>query len=673
VALRDRAEQEYRTKEDLDSKRGMSAVGAALLEEGLSQMGSPGAGKAVGEYLRQEWWRQEANTFQATTGKETQGRINENMGSYKNRTKMTTEVGVEGQDPAELRKGYYSEYDLDGAPITTSFIPADDFMAVNTHLNTAASDMIGGLQHISMDFMDAAGEYPNNPLVEQKAKQLMNHIQSSFEGQLTAAKIAGEQMDQQNQMMEMQERDRKAKLAAELFPKKRQVEMGKLDAELFNQEEEMTKTRAMVARGRELNAADGFDIEALDDNDNLERYYKHQIDIADQIKQVELAKKSGRATVPPGIDLTNVGDWLRYSAPGTAIITSFKEEEEKKALGADPATIQALEDLAISKGYKTFAEIEDPKLQKAIRAEVLNLNPDVREGIMKNAVRNATEYLINTGQLGASFGVGKGNKGVELPDPSSGVSRQIRLFESPEAMVRELLPEEFEEEVTSEVEVPSEEPSEYYSGDPEDPFGDQDIPEDSPLNPDTQQREIMQLENYTDWLGYIAANPKTPRAVKISNAKRAMKDIDTQMDNLRQRQSIYGQGLPEQEYLSKLAEMKTVYANFEKLLADPDAPFAFTPDFGVGPALQNAKKMIKLMMSEVEEGMVNLDDPSYGLVPLGGQRPPGILVPKEQARRGGKTLLGPAIDASVPYWMASPEEKQKRMSTLDKTLKTGIL
>ena len=669
--LTQRAEEAYRSPEDLQANRNMANLGASLIESGMEKLGSPRSGKAVADYLRAEWYREEDKTFQATVGKDVQTKLEQTQNNYKLRTKLTQEMGVEGQDPAELRKGYYSEYTPDGTPVATSFIPADDYMAVNQHLNTAASDMIGGLQNISMEYMDAAAQYPNNPMIENRAKQLMTHIQSSFEGQLTAAKIAGEQMQQQEALMDMEKKKRDAEFEKELLPKRREAEVAKLDAGILDFRKEQLVTRAQVARGRELAAAAGVDVSTFDDNDSLEWYIKHDLEVQDQIKQVELAKKSGKNLLPPGIDLTNVGDWLRFSAPGNAVLANFLEEERQTFLGSDPATKERVEAKAKAMGYDNFDEIEDPKVKQAIRQEILNLDPEVRDAISRNAVRKATEYLINTGQLGASFGVGKGNpKGVEMPTGAGMPPARIKLFESGDSMMRELLPEEYEEEVAAEVEVPeTTDEGDYFSGDSEDPFGDESIAEDSPLNPVVQEREINTMNGYEEWLQYFSANPNTPKSIRISNSKRALKDIDAAIENLRKRQSLPGQGLPEDAYDAELARLKDMRGNFELLLKDPEH-FVPVPTFGTFEAIKNARKMVKLMMEDVTDGIAYLEDPSYAGVPLQGQRQPGIFVPKkEEKRRGGQRIL----EGALPYWMASPEEKKARMARFEETLRTGRL
>lgn len=697
--LGQRADQSYRSKEDLDANRGMATIGAALIEEGMEKLGSPKTGKAVGDYLRQEWWRQEANTFQATTGKDVQDRMTQNMTMYKNRTKLTSEIGVEGQDPAELRKGYYSEFDGNGAAVPTSFIPSDDPMAVNQHLNSAASDMIGGLQGLSMEYMDAAGEYPNNPLVKDKAEGLMNHITNTFQGQLTAAKIAGEKMQSQSDAMDMEKKQQQAEIDAVRLPNAKRLALAEQDQKIDTISRAKSAQKAEVDRGKALLAADGHDPEALSDDDAMAYYLQDRLQLEDDIKRADLAKKTGRRIVPEGVTLDNIGDALKHDPSMKGLLGSFMNDAKREAF-ATPEVKRVLDDAAMAmtegpinkKGERTIPgmpydklpEIGDPKSgtigKDDVRNNVFLNNKELYDGIEKSAITEATKYLLSVDQLGGPLGI----NGIPVPNGNKGM-RNVKLYQSPEEALQLVVPELFVDEVEAKYADKLADPG--FSGDPEDPFGPASEPTDSAVAEEAPSMEAQAYEAAAKWYDEFAPDKTIPLSEKKRQARKMIRQISTALQNGAERQALDQYGLPPEEYRDRtirLLELRSNLFAITHMKADDELPDTLASDIAdLYANLYDAAVMIhengtranQEMIEGVAGGVEQLGLP--GITRKQGGRAKivkflnGIFPPSNGGILPTPAQVESGVNVSVPYWMASEEEKQARTDRFNKSMKSG--
>lgn len=685
--LGQKAEQTYRSPEDLQAKRGVSMLGAALIEEGFKDLGSPGTGKAVAEYLRNEWHRQEANTFQETVGKRVSGALDQQMNTYKLRTKLTTEIGAEGQDPAELRKGYYTEYDPEGAPVLTSFLPLDDPMAVNQHLNTAASDLIGGLQNLSMEYMDAAGEYPNNPLIENKAKALMGHIQSTFEGQLTAAKIAGENMAQQGKLLDLEKKQDEARLRELTMPTQEKLAVAAAEQELSTIEQGKLKIEAMQESGADLARAAGLDADALSPDDKLRIHYKNVIDMEKAAKQTKIASERNKGMLPPGVGPENIEAFFTYDPRGKGLYKNFVTEQED--IAARNPEVKAQLDRA---AYELQLKAKVPKTQikpykdlpdntekvgsitiigkDFVKERVFVDDPQMAEQIRARAMPKAIEYVFGSGPMAVDAGI-KPRVGIspELAD-------QPHIFNSADEAARVTHPElytaENEEKYAPKLEDPE------YSGDPDDPFGPPAEEPESPVSEGAEAREAESYQTWEKWYDEFGRDKDVPLKERKRKARQGIADITMAIDNMATRQSLNEYGLPTEAYKSQIQTMQDLRRALQVIVNTPagkDVPETLLDDLGdIWESAADSIGTVAEIMTTNHDNVIKNTERSLrylGFDPKGrtAEVVGGIIDPLGAAVKNREAI----IDQGVPLNMASPEEQARRKAQFNKTLKTGLL
>jgi len=684
--LTQRAEESYRSPEDLQENRNLSNLGASLIESGMEKLGSAKAGKAVGEYLRAEWYRQEANTFQATTGKDITARIEQNMGTYRQRTKMTQEIGVEGQPQEELRKGYYSEYSPDGAPVPTSFVPMDDPMAVNQHLNTAASDMIGGLQGLSMEYMDAASEYPNNPLIEGKAKNLMNHLQATFQGQLEAAKMTGDKMKEQDQMLDLEKKQEEARLRQLTLPTAEKIAIAGADQQLDTIERGKMQVEAMEERGRELASEAGLDGQALDRNQALRIHYKDVIDTEQALKQAQVAAKKGRGMLPEGVTANNLDAFFKYDPRGKGLYLNFAREEEKEAIKNYPEikrqVVEAsnvlqlnakvpqsqlipydqLPDKTTRNADGSIAAVGKDMVHERVFVDGDNEFKDI---IKQHTMKKATEYVLGTPQIAPSVGIKPkgGITGAATPSIFNSADEALRITRP------ELYTEENEEKYAPKLQ------DEEFSGDPEDPFGPPDEDPDSPVSDGAPAREQDQVGAWAKWYDEMSGS-EIPVGEKKKQARRAIKDITLAIDNMAARQSLDEYGLPNNDYVKEVQALQALRHDFAVIVSGKEGqPIEPTAIGELSEAWDSASENIGRIIEIMEYNHDNVVNNSERTL-----RYFGFDAAKGAARTVGAVVdpLGAAVknragiyDASVPLGMASPEEQKARTETFNKGMARG--
>jgi hypothetical protein len=684
--LAQRAEESYRSPEDLQANRNLSDLGAGLIESGMETLGQGKAGKAVGDYLRAEWHRQEANTFQATVGKSVQERIEQNMNNYKQRTKMTQELGVEGQDPAELRKGYYSEFAMDGAPVPTSFVPIDDPMAVNQHLNTAASDMIGGMQGLSMEYMDAASEYPNNPLIEMKAKNLMGHLQATFQGQLEASKMVGEKMKAQETALDLEKKQEDARIRKLTLPIEEKIAIAAGEQQLDTIEQAKIKVSAMEESGRAIAAKKGFDGSAISREDALKTYYQDVLDTDKAMKQAKINSQKGNSLLPPGVGPHNIEEYLTMDK-GRGLYLNFARAEEDAAIKKSPEVRrminEAAYDLQSTAGVKNpipFDQLPDRGVKDAdgitvgqdmVRERVFvdNTDKNFTDNMRTRTMRKATSYLLGTPIYAADVGI-KPKGGILSPDDAN-----APIFNDSDEALRVLKPELFTEE-NEELYAPKLE-DEEYSGDPEDPFGPTNEDPESPISDGAPAREQDEVGAYAKWYDEFASDPEIPLGDKKKKARAGVRAVSSAIANIATRQSLDEYGLPTEEYAKEVMFLQKLRADLFGVINGkegqevPDNLFddisqtwedaAATVDELLGIMDANHEQVIK----NTERGLRYIGfNPSKKARRVAG----GIIDPLGSAVQNREAI----IDSGVPYPMASPEEQKAREAHFNKGLKTGI-
>lgn len=682
--LGQRAEEEQlRSPEDLQKNRNLSQLGASLIEDGFKDLGSPGTGKAVGDYLRNEWHRQEAQTFQATVGTRVSSALDENMNSYRQRTKMTTEIGVEGQDPAELRKGYYSEYDMDGAPVPTSFIPNDDPMAVNSHLNSAASDLIGNLQGLSMEYMDAAGEYPNNPLIETKAKNLMGHIQATFEGQLTAAKVSGEQMAQQDKMLDLEKKQEESRLRQMTMPTEEKIAVAQKEQELDTIERSKLQVEAMEMKGREIASAMDLDADALDREDALRLYYKSAIDQEEALKKAKISTAGGKGLLPPGVGPENLPAYMQYDPRGKAVYQNFVDEEEiiaarnpqvKDMLGQAAIELQLKNKVPENQvvpfdqlPLKTTIEGGTTYVgQDLVKYRVFVEDKNMNEQIKARSVRRSAEYFLGLPQFAIDAGIKpKGSIMGETP----------AIFKNSDEALRVTKPELFAEE--NEEKYAEKLADEEYSGDPEDPFGPPSEDPESPVSEGAPARERDEVDSWRKWYDEVAGDPDIPLKDKKKQARNAIKAIDTAIENISTRQSLDEYGLPTQQYMSEVKDLQRLRAVFTGIVTGREGePLNETLWDDISDVWDDASETIGTLLEVMDSNHDNVIKNSATAMRYMG------FDPKARSGQAVGALVDPLgalvknrqgiIDSGVPYGMAPPEEQKRRKEVFNKGIKTGI-
>lgn len=671
------SDETFRPPEELQENRGLRNLGAALIESGFSQMGQQGAGRAIAQYLRDEWHREELKTFQATVGAQTQQKVGALMDSYKRRTKVVTEVPTEQSDPeAQLRTGYYADFDPEtGTPIPTSFIPATDFMAVNNHLNSSASDLIGGLQGISMEFLDAAAEYPNNPLIEARARMMMDHISGSFSGQLESYKMAEQNMQNQRAAADASKATDEATLFTKTLPDQIRAAEADADITVFQAQDWRTKMAAEERSGEERLALLGLDPSAYDTDEKIAAYRQYRMNVLDAAQDY----KAKGSMLPPGVDLTTLPDWLRYDAKGNGFLMNFMLKESEKAL-QHPDVKAELDKVAMEMAKKPYSEL--PKQgdgkgmvigQDDVKREVLN-SPEVYEHVEGKAIRRATQYLLDTKQIGGQLGVRR------MPIPGT-LGETAMTFENADEAMRLTHPELYAAENVAKYpeaeRLYNEEAGEAgFSGDPEDPFGpgvlEAESTEDpSPIAPTTIASDEKSIMGFIDWFEEFADDPTVPKETKRKQAQKAIRELGAIMRRTADRFSIEGEyGLPaaggNEEYQKLITELLALRSDYARLFTKGD----FTEErrtlgSDMGKVFGVIGEFINMQHQDNKETLEAFGEGTANVVEYLGLPEKW----RDEYKKFGKGALmitspGAAIagmpESGQPYWMVSDEEKQRR-------------
>lgn len=688
---------------DLSQKRNLAGLGASLVQEGVSDVLGKGTGKAVGDYLRQEWWRKEADTFKSAVGAATQEKLNDSMDIYQRRTKLMTELPTEeGQDPASLRKGYYAEFDpASGEPIPDSFIDANDFMGVNNHLNTAASQMVGNLNTISTEYLDAASQFPNNPIIDASAKNMMGSITQSFEQQLNSIKMADAQASQRKAAEDAEKAQRENEIGQRTMASTIRNEASVADINEFRADDMRAESMAQQDYGRKIFALEGHDPETLDENEAIAVYRRRMLEVDMAAKEFQ-----GKGSMlPPGINLNNVGDWLQYDTKGQGFLKSFIDEQVDKARQnpnvrhlLNAKTRELMNPDNPDEVTMTYSELPNvaPKIptaanplgitKEAVDNEVM-ADPQVYDVIKDKARDKAVLHLMKTNQIGGQLGI-TGGIPVQLED---GRRVELPVFEDAEEAQRIINPGVFTDENTKKYPIPVEE---GFSGDPEDPYGPAvEVEDTSPVSETAIETEENKIQSYIEWLNEFGADPEIPKSVRTTQARDAVKGITKMLDNMAVRQSIFGQELPEDVYKQQtdfLLELRMRYkamitrkAAGKEAIAVPQRTLADD----VAGVTKTSAAFMKYMGEEWMEGAKSAAAgvttvEQYLQIPqevkdaatskfLEGalnQETKGIFgaAPKEPVKTKGRLLIDKAIDVSVPYWMASDEEKKRRWQSFNK-------
>lgn len=182
---------------------GFIGMGAAMLGGGLAQqfdnpeLAKVGAqqGQEIIKTLRTEWQQKQAENFRQMHGKRFMEQMQSLQNEYDRKTELhTIETGqVDPETGEPLRKMGFMPMDYEGSPKPGTLIEADSLEAFQ-HLQQSAEDFYRETGRLSMQFLDTASQYPDNPFINQMASGLVNFMNQQAGYAATGRKEASEQL-----------------------------------------------------------------------------------------------------------------------------------------------------------------------------------------------------------------------------------------------------------------------------------------------------------------------------------------------------------------------------------------------------------------------------------------------------------------------------------------------
>lgn len=330
------------------------SLGSSLIESGLATMGgglakaldNPAAGYGlakvgadIADTLRDEWAKQEAENFRSLYGQAYQQELNAIMEGYSQSmtmvpdpmaTEETRQVGSSEtpppQKPAAGKEGKpapkqpKSPDQLAAAerevkttstpqrprmgfvdPMTGVFIPADDMQASTQYVQRQTQSYFGRLQSATNEFLDAAGQYADNPYIANQTQQVVQTMAQVVQGEAEARAQATEFADRQreSEVMDMRRQEH------DLRVQEHSLRVQEAEREQLEQER---ADRLMVGYARGI-------IGPAADNMSEEQLY----DAAAKIQfEDQLASKQGR--IPSYVNVENMTHYLATSEAGQALV-----------------------------------------------------------------------------------------------------------------------------------------------------------------------------------------------------------------------------------------------------------------------------------------------------------------------------------------------------------------
>lgn len=379
---------------------GFMRAGFAMLGGGLAQqfdnpelakMGRE-QGEAIVQTLRDEWWQKQAENFRQMHGKRFQEQMQSLQAEYERKTELHTlrtgDIDPNTGEPIQIMGFVPTDYE--GAPKPGDLIKADSLEAYH-HLQQAAEDFYRQTGQLSMSFLDTAGQYPNNPHINQMANGLVQFMNQQAGYAATGRREAQEQLGymQEQEAGRVQRAtaneeyikavtDRETRAAA----MKAAVEEARIEAAANDQFRGALDMAGLPSNPKKWNKEQGAQAAAL-----LERMRR------EETRRAELLRKSPfeRMTniIPPTTPLENVG---------SALETTKLHEASLETATQDVAS--RLENVISTSDLPQFKQIRedieatalDPtSKQKAMEAAINNLltSPQYRTEVKRLALRDS--------------------------------------------------------------------------------------------------------------------------------------------------------------------------------------------------------------------------------------------------------------------------------------------
>jgi hypothetical protein len=192
-------------------------LGFSLLGSGLAkQFDSPEAGRAaietgedIVQTLRNEWHEKQAENFRAIHGKRFMDQMTQLQEDYNRKVEMHAIEDLNPVTGERVSVQGFVPVDAQGTPKLGEFIRADSPEAY-MHLNKANEDFYKETGRLSMEFLDTAGQYVDNPIISKMAGGTLEFFQKQAGYAATGRRESREQL----QFMNEQESNRMARTAA---------------------------------------------------------------------------------------------------------------------------------------------------------------------------------------------------------------------------------------------------------------------------------------------------------------------------------------------------------------------------------------------------------------------------------------------------------------------------
>ena len=262
---------------------GMSLIGGDIARNYRNPMAGfafAQAGDKIADVLQDRWWKREADAFQKSVGEKFKGNLKQLQAQF---VQSTTPVQYKPQDPKELDKykdappgavdpttGTVTGIPIYGTPPTdksgkptgppqiVGVIPQGSDASIQRLLQ-AREAFYNGYHQLSMDYMDTAAKYGNNPYISNSAQtlmqnttQFMNHIAQGPKEQMDLRRSAAAAASSSAQA-NLMNKQAAAEPSPEEAQKKRSLENLKLQAETGELGARASEERANAAKATGAN------------------------------------------------------------------------------------------------------------------------------------------------------------------------------------------------------------------------------------------------------------------------------------------------------------------------------------------------------------------------------------------------------------------------------------
>jgi hypothetical protein len=313
--------------------------------------------------------------------------------------------------------------------------------------------------------------------------------------------------------------------------------------------------------------------------------------------------------------------------------------------------------------------------QDDVKREVLN-SPEVYEAVEGKAIRRATQYLLDTKQIGGQLGVRR------MPIPGT-LGETTMTFENADEAMRIVAPELYAAENAAKYpeaeRLYNEEAGEAgFSGDPEDPFGpgiieSETTEEPSPVAPTTIADDEKSIMGFIDWFDEFADDPTVSKEIKRKQAQKAIRELGGIMRRNADRFSIEGEyGLPNagglEQYQKLQTELLALRSDYSKLFQKGDfTEQTRTLGSDMAQIFGVVGEFISMQHQDNKETLESFGEGTANVVEYMGL-PEKWRDEYKKFGKGAFMMASPGAlvagfpESGKPYWMVSDEEKQRRQT-----------